>query len=341
VIDDSDFYVLIVGGRYGSITREGLSYTEKEFDYAVARIPVLVFCHEDPTQIAFGKSEVDPEMRTRLSSFREKALTGRIANFWTTADGLAAKVATAVSRAILTHPAVGWVRADQVATTEALAEPYKVSKANEELSRQARESKAQVAGAGNQKEKATKKYVYVSEGCTTVTAQAEKSFTGTQILLGDRLEVLGENGGFHHVRMYGGNEGYVPRESVTYEDPKTYFAATIGGKRVVGFLRGPSHCSYMDKIVIKVGMDHGSQVEIPIRKISKLEAGPSGFKVWTDDGEEYESNVAQWKDSWGGRPGTYYYGGQLTHVQTGHAAELPIDYANMLHTILLERFEAE
>lgn len=34
VIDDCDYYVLVVGGRYGSLSEEGISYIEKEFDYA-------------------------------------------------------------------------------------------------------------------------------------------------------------------------------------------------------------------------------------------------------------------------------------------------------------------
>jgi hypothetical protein len=33
IIDDCD--LLIIGGRYGSTTDEGISYTEKEYDYAV------------------------------------------------------------------------------------------------------------------------------------------------------------------------------------------------------------------------------------------------------------------------------------------------------------------
>lgn len=37
VIDDSDYYVIVIGGRYGSVDQEGVSYTEREFDYAVAR----------------------------------------------------------------------------------------------------------------------------------------------------------------------------------------------------------------------------------------------------------------------------------------------------------------
>jgi hypothetical protein len=38
IIDDCDYYLLIIGGRYGSITDEGISYTEKEFDYAREKI---------------------------------------------------------------------------------------------------------------------------------------------------------------------------------------------------------------------------------------------------------------------------------------------------------------
>ena len=38
VIYDCDYYVLIIGGRYGSITPEGISYTEKEYDLSVTKI---------------------------------------------------------------------------------------------------------------------------------------------------------------------------------------------------------------------------------------------------------------------------------------------------------------
>ena len=54
-IDTSDYYVLIIGRRYGSIIPEGnsdagISYTEKEFNYAVSKgIPVLAFIMDDAT----------------------------------------------------------------------------------------------------------------------------------------------------------------------------------------------------------------------------------------------------------------------------------------------------
>src|SRR5262245_53455358 len=49
VIDASDYYVVIVGGRYGSLDEEGIGYTEKEYDYALAtRKPVVPLLHQKP-----------------------------------------------------------------------------------------------------------------------------------------------------------------------------------------------------------------------------------------------------------------------------------------------------
>ena len=48
VIDECDYYIVIVGGRYGSTDKAGLSYTEKEYDYAVDRgKPVIGFYHAE------------------------------------------------------------------------------------------------------------------------------------------------------------------------------------------------------------------------------------------------------------------------------------------------------
>ena len=37
VIDDCDYYIVIIGGRYGSIGPEGISYTQMEYAYAVSQ----------------------------------------------------------------------------------------------------------------------------------------------------------------------------------------------------------------------------------------------------------------------------------------------------------------
>ena len=53
VIDESDYYIVIVGGRYGSVHPEsGISYTEMEYRYAVdTGKPVMSFLHSDPEKI--------------------------------------------------------------------------------------------------------------------------------------------------------------------------------------------------------------------------------------------------------------------------------------------------
>lgn len=56
LVHASDYYVLIVRGRYGSTDNEGLGYTEKEYDYAVqTKKPVTALRHEKPGTLAREK----------------------------------------------------------------------------------------------------------------------------------------------------------------------------------------------------------------------------------------------------------------------------------------------
>ena len=52
-IDESDYFILLLGGRYGTIDREtGLSWTEREYRYAVEKNkPVLALICEDLTRL--------------------------------------------------------------------------------------------------------------------------------------------------------------------------------------------------------------------------------------------------------------------------------------------------
>src|SRR5215213_4894298 len=72
VIDDCDYYIVIVGGRYGSLGSQGLSYTEMEYRYAVERgKPVIAFLHKSPGDLPANKTEESTEGRQKLSEFRE------------------------------------------------------------------------------------------------------------------------------------------------------------------------------------------------------------------------------------------------------------------------------
>lgn len=134
IIDDCDYYLLIIGGRYGSTTSDGISYTEKEYDYAVARgIKVIGLLHEQPEEIPLKKSEADPELRQKLQDFRDKVAQNRLVKFWKTAEELPGLVALSLSKTIKTYPAVGWVRANHIASEDTLVEINQLRKENQEL----------------------------------------------------------------------------------------------------------------------------------------------------------------------------------------------------------------
>ncbi|MDB6110580.1 MAG: hypothetical protein JWR69_2330, partial [Pedosphaera sp.] len=119
VIDDCDYYILVIGGRYGSTTAEGISYTEKEYDYAVSRgIPVISFLHGQPDLIPVGKSDIEPEARERLAGFRKKVSKGRLIKFWTSTSELPGLVALSLPKTIKTHPRPGWVRGGSTSNPE-------------------------------------------------------------------------------------------------------------------------------------------------------------------------------------------------------------------------------
>ena len=113
-IDDSDYYIVIVGGRYGSLDEDrGLSYTEMEFDYAVEQgKPIMGFVHGDPDSIVKEKLDLDEDARNNLDRFIEK-VSERIVRYWTSPKDLGGQVAKSLIKIRRSHPAEGWVRAER------------------------------------------------------------------------------------------------------------------------------------------------------------------------------------------------------------------------------------
>ena len=134
VIDDCDYYILVLGGRYGSLASDGMSYTEKEYDYAVSKgIKVIAFVHADPGLIAAAKTDQEPEIRAKLELFRQKVRTGRLVKEWKTAAELPGLVALSLSMTIKTYPALGWVRGGTTGNPELLDQVVKLRQENEEV----------------------------------------------------------------------------------------------------------------------------------------------------------------------------------------------------------------
>ena len=137
VIDNCDYYLLIIGGRYGSISADGISYTEQEYDYAVEKgIKVICLIHKNPDDIPVGKSETDPEMKRKLILFCEKAKNGRIVKFWEKPEELQMQTVSGLNYAIRNHPAIGFVRANLVPDESSLLEINKLRNRITELETQ-------------------------------------------------------------------------------------------------------------------------------------------------------------------------------------------------------------
>lgn len=117
VIDLCDYYVVIVGGRYGSVDDvEQLSYTEMEFDYAVkTKKPVMGFLHGDPGQLPGDKLDLDKDLRVKLDAFRDK-IERKMVKYWHEPGDLPGQVALAIMQIRKSHPAVGWIRASEAMT---------------------------------------------------------------------------------------------------------------------------------------------------------------------------------------------------------------------------------
>lgn len=134
-IEECDYYVVIVGGRYGSRGPAGKSFTEMEYDHAVqAGLPVLAFLHKGPV-IAVSESETT-EDGTLLGAFRAKIEAARHAKYWSSAAELAKVVTQGMYSLMRSKPRVGWVRSDSVpegAKDELLRLRKEIDSLNEEL----------------------------------------------------------------------------------------------------------------------------------------------------------------------------------------------------------------
>ena len=116
MIDECDFYLLVIGARYGSIDEEtGISYTEKEYNYAKNKgLPVLVLIKQSS---AISENEKDTgndkyEKMKRLDEFRERVKNDKnTVDFFTDLNSLK-YVASPTFRnaANYVDDNVGWVR---------------------------------------------------------------------------------------------------------------------------------------------------------------------------------------------------------------------------------------
>ncbi|WP_217516171.1 DUF4062 domain-containing protein [Vibrio metschnikovii] len=144
-IEVSDYYILILGLRYGSKTSDGISFTQKEYEYALEnKIPILAFVMDEQTLLPRDKRDDD---LTEINKFREIVLrNSKMAQFWETKDQLIKNVSISLMKQIMQKPGIGWVRGDIVGSEEALLkELTNLSKENRTLREKVLELESKVS----------------------------------------------------------------------------------------------------------------------------------------------------------------------------------------------------
>lgn len=137
-ISESDVFMIILGGRYGSIEpTSGLSYTELEYDFAVSsgKPYFAVVIAEDALENkikTFGSNVLEKDNPDKLKSFRAKVLS-KISSFFCDYKDVKLAVLETVPQLAQEYELKGWVRVTEVPDTKALAD---------ELSRLHAENKA-------------------------------------------------------------------------------------------------------------------------------------------------------------------------------------------------------
>jgi len=141
-IDESDVYMLILGGRYGSVEPStGISYTELEYDYAMQQGKPLfaVVITDDCLEAKIrsnGSTFMEKENPKELGLFRQKVLEN-ISSFFDDPKDIKLCVHETLADFATNRSLKGWVPADEVVDTKPLFD--EISKLSEE-NRQLRES---------------------------------------------------------------------------------------------------------------------------------------------------------------------------------------------------------
>lgn len=115
-IDESDVFMLILGGRYGSLEpTSGKSYTHLEYEYAASQNKPLFACVINEAAIetrvkAAGTAAIEKVNGIKLAEFRALVLT-KLSKFWDDAKDIKIAVTETLAHLARREELVGWVRA--------------------------------------------------------------------------------------------------------------------------------------------------------------------------------------------------------------------------------------
>lgn len=126
LIDACEYFVILLGGRYGTLSPLGLSFPHREYIFAATRRkPVLALIHDQPLGLPDDAREATREGQVRRDDFarllENKVLTYR----WRETAELTELMGQVMPAMMREYPTPGWVRADRMASgdeTRALRE---------------------------------------------------------------------------------------------------------------------------------------------------------------------------------------------------------------------------
>lgn len=141
-INESDVYMLILGGRYGSIEPEsGLSYTELEYNYALEIEKPLFACVINDASLEEkvknqGTGVMEKENPHLLKSFKGKVLSNMSA-FFDDCKDIRLCVLESLPEISSTRELSGWVSGKEIPDTKGLVDEItNLSKENAELKKE-------------------------------------------------------------------------------------------------------------------------------------------------------------------------------------------------------------
>lgn len=105
VMDLSDYVIIVSANSYGTVAKDGVGYTEKEYWYAKEKgMPILAFLKRD---YVGEEKELKKDL---LNKFRNELENLRMVKYWNTPEELKSAVITGLHFAFENKPMKGWVR---------------------------------------------------------------------------------------------------------------------------------------------------------------------------------------------------------------------------------------
>ena len=137
-IDESDAFILILGGRYGSLEPlSAKSYVQLEYDYAVAKKKpffalVVDRAHHEQRVKEFGLGVDERENPQKYKDFKA-LVTQRLCGFWKDKKDIKSAIFQKLPEWAQRADLTGWVRGEEATNPEVMNELARLSRENNEL----------------------------------------------------------------------------------------------------------------------------------------------------------------------------------------------------------------